>query len=66
MPRHMLADYVERRPYDPDGLYYYGQALEELGRISEAREMYERFSRERTIGTPTSRVGMSGSRRRPA
>ena len=40
--RHMLADYVERRSYDPEGLYYYGQALEELGRISEAREMYER------------------------
>jgi tetratricopeptide (TPR) repeat protein len=40
--RHMLADYVERRSYDPEGLYYYGQALEKLGRISEAREMYER------------------------
>jgi tetratricopeptide (TPR) repeat protein len=40
--RHMLADYVERRPYDPEGLYYYGQALEGLGRIFEAREMYVR------------------------
>jgi tetratricopeptide (TPR) repeat protein len=40
--RHMLADYVERRTYDPEGLYYYGQALEGLGRIEEAREMYER------------------------
>jgi tetratricopeptide (TPR) repeat protein len=40
--RHMLADYVERRPYDPEGLYYYGQALEGLGRNFEAREMYVR------------------------
>jgi predicted Zn-dependent protease len=34
--RHILADYVERRSYDPEGLYYYGQALEGLGRIFEA------------------------------
>jgi tetratricopeptide (TPR) repeat protein len=40
--RQMLADYVGRRPYDPEGLYYYGQALEGVGRASEAREVYER------------------------
>jgi tetratricopeptide (TPR) repeat protein len=40
--RHMLADYAERRPYDPEGLYYYGQALEGLGKMEEAREMYDR------------------------
>jgi tetratricopeptide (TPR) repeat protein len=40
--RHMLADYGERRPYDPEGLYYYGQALEGLGRIEEARGIYHR------------------------
>lgn len=39
---HMLADYAERVPYDPEGLYYYGQALEELGEMEEAREMYDR------------------------
>ena len=37
-----LAVYIERRPYDPEGLFYYGQALEELGKGAEAREMFER------------------------
>ena len=37
-----LAPYVERRPYDPEGLFYYGQALEGLGKTAEARQMYER------------------------
>jgi tetratricopeptide (TPR) repeat protein len=40
--RQMLADYVERRPYDPEGLYYYGQALERLAKPEEAREIYDR------------------------
>jgi tetratricopeptide (TPR) repeat protein len=40
--RQELARYVERRPYDPEGLYYYGQSLEGLGRDEEAREMYGR------------------------
>jgi tetratricopeptide (TPR) repeat protein len=39
--RGFLADYVQQRPYDPEGLYYLGQALEGLGRIPEARERYE-------------------------
>jgi predicted Zn-dependent protease len=34
--------YTERRPFDPEGLFYYGQALEGLNRSAEAREMYER------------------------
>ena len=37
-----LTTYVERRPYDPEGLYYYGQALDGLGRPAEATEMYRR------------------------
>lgn len=37
-----LAPYVERRPYDPEGLFYYGEALEGAGKPVEAREMYER------------------------
>jgi len=37
-----LALYTDRREYDPEGLYYFGQALERLGRTSEAREMYLR------------------------
>ena len=35
-----LEQYVEQRPYDPEGLYYLGQALEGLGRLNEAREKY--------------------------
>jgi len=31
---------VERRPYDPEGLFYYAQALEGLGETARAREMY--------------------------
>jgi len=38
--RRELALYIERRPYDPEGLYYYGQALEQLGQPAQAREMY--------------------------
>ncbi|MGD1071963.1 MAG: tetratricopeptide repeat protein [Bryobacteraceae bacterium] len=37
-----LAVYVERRPYDPEGLFYAGQALEGAGKTAEAREMYAR------------------------
>ncbi len=37
-----LEDYVDRRPYDPEGLYYLGFALEQTGHIERAREMYDR------------------------
>lgn len=40
--RHELEVYTERRPYDPEGLYYYGQALEHLGNRAAARELYLR------------------------
>jgi tetratricopeptide (TPR) repeat protein len=40
--RHELAEYLERRPFDPEGLYHYGQALEGLGKTKEAREAYDR------------------------
>jgi len=40
--RRELEIYEERRPYDPEGLYYYGQALEKLGNPAAAREMYAR------------------------
>lgn len=42
--RRELAEYLERRPYDPEGLFQYGQALEGLGKTKEAREAYERAS----------------------
>lgn len=35
-----LGQYVEQRPFDPEGLYSFGQALEKLGRTAEAREQY--------------------------
>jgi tetratricopeptide (TPR) repeat protein len=38
--RRELALYIDRRPYDPEGLFYYGQALEQLGETGQAREMY--------------------------
>src|SRR5260370_31984864 len=37
-----LEIYVERRPYDPEGLYYYGLSLEQTGDAARARELYER------------------------
>ena len=37
-----LETYVERRPYEPEGLYYYGQAMEGLGDPARARELYAR------------------------
>ncbi len=40
--RNMLSVYLERRPYDAEGLYHYGQVLEKLGEPAEAREMYAR------------------------
>jgi tetratricopeptide (TPR) repeat protein len=40
--RNELAIYTERRPYDPEGLYYYGQALEGLGDAASARDAYVR------------------------
>jgi tetratricopeptide (TPR) repeat protein len=38
--RRELALYIDRRPYDPEGLFYFGQALEQLGQLAQAREMY--------------------------
>lgn len=35
-----LSLYIERRPYDPEGLFYYGQCLEQLGQPAQAREQY--------------------------
>jgi tetratricopeptide (TPR) repeat protein len=40
--RRELAIYTDRRPYDPEGLYYYGEALERSGEGAQAQEMYAR------------------------
>ena len=37
-----LAEYIGRHEYDPEGLYYLGQALEGLGQAAGAREAYTR------------------------
>ena len=37
-----LDVYTERRPYDPEGLYYYGQTMEGFGDAAKAREYYAR------------------------
>jgi tetratricopeptide (TPR) repeat protein len=37
-----LDVYIERRPYDPEGLYYHGVAFERTGDVAGAREMYDR------------------------
>jgi tetratricopeptide (TPR) repeat protein len=37
-----LAKYVDRRPYDPEGLFWYGKALAQADKRAEAREMFER------------------------
>lgn len=40
--RNELELYIERRPYDPEGLYYLGQTFEGLGDPARARELYAR------------------------
>jgi len=37
-----LEKFIDRRPYDPEGLYYYGKTLEQLGQRDEAREVFGR------------------------
>ncbi|HUR99169.1 MAG TPA: tetratricopeptide repeat protein [Pyrinomonadaceae bacterium] len=36
-----LEKYVDRRPVDPEGLYYFGRALKGRGENDRAREMFE-------------------------
>ena len=40
--KEALAKFIDRRPYDPEGLYYNGKTLEQLGQREEAREMFNR------------------------
>ena len=39
--RAALAKFVERRSYDPEGLYWYGKSLLALGKTEEARQQFE-------------------------
>ena len=38
--RVALAKYVDRRPYDPEGLYWFGKVLKKLGRNDEAGDAF--------------------------
>jgi tetratricopeptide (TPR) repeat protein len=61
--RQELARYIERRPYDPEGLYYYGQSLEGVGQVAEAREVYARsIEAARTAPLYLSRAAAKWSR----
>ena len=40
--KQWLESYVDRWEYDPEGLYWYGQALEGMGNREDARRMYAR------------------------
>ena len=50
--RRELVEYLERRPYDPEGLFHYGQALEGLGKVPEAREVYARSTEAANLAPP--------------
>ena len=56
--RDFLEKYVELRQYDPEGLYYYGLALENLGRIDEARQSFEQAT-EAARTAPRYRRGLT-------
>jgi tetratricopeptide (TPR) repeat protein len=40
--RAALAKFTERRPYDPEGLYWYGKALTQAGGNAEAEDLFKR------------------------
>jgi tetratricopeptide (TPR) repeat protein len=40
--RIALEKFTGRREYDPEGLYWYGKVLKQVGRAEEAREMFRR------------------------
>ena len=69
-----LADYIARRPYDPEGQYYFGQALEGLGRTDEARLAYEQSIEavrtapryRRRVVAPWSRLAQKHLQKLPA
>ena len=49
-----LEKYTQRRPYDPEGLYWYGETLARKERHAQAREMFERCV-EAVRTTPANR-----------
>ena len=40
--KYALEKFIDRRPYDPEGLYYYGKTLEQLEQRDKGREAFDR------------------------
>lgn len=40
--REALAKFADRRPFDPEGLYYLGKVLKAQGERERARETFEK------------------------
>ena len=52
--RLALGKFVERRSYDPEGLYWYGKSLLALGQVSDAKQQFEQC-REAVETMPSNR-----------
>jgi len=52
--RIALSKFVDRRSYDPEGLYWYGKSLVGLGKLEEARQQFEQC-REAVETMPANR-----------
>lgn len=52
--RAALSKFVERRSYDPEGLYWYGKTLLGLGEVDNARQQFEQC-REAVDTMPSNR-----------
>jgi tetratricopeptide (TPR) repeat protein len=52
--RQALSKFVERRSYDPEGLYWYGKALLAVGQVDAARQQFEQC-REAVDTMPSNR-----------
>jgi tetratricopeptide (TPR) repeat protein len=61
----VLSPFVERRPYDAEGLYWLGDALAKLGKESEAKEAFRRCI-EAVETLPNYRRGLMGKWRKLA
>jgi len=52
--RIALSKFVDRRSYDPEGLYWYGKSLLALGKVDDAKQQFERC-REAVETMPANR-----------
>lgn len=52
--RQALSKFVERRSYDPEGLYWYGKSLLALGQVDDAKQQFEQC-REAVETMPANR-----------